>query len=111
MSATANDLKNDSGRIVFSASIVLLSVALPVGIVIWSVISTMSGKPLGRASNEFKDYFGVLHGGELWFPVLRFSDKHDPSDYTGEWRIKRLDLETGVERDTGLATGSERCWP
>lgn len=71
----------------------------------------MSGKPLVRPSKEFKNYYGVLHRGELWFPVLRFSDDHDPSEYFGEWRIKRLDLETGVERETGLTTGTERCWP
>ncbi len=110
MSATTNNPIFSLRRIVVLAVIVLLSIVLPIGIVIWSVISAMSGKPLGRPSNEFKNYFGVLHGGELWFQVLRFSDKHDPSDYSGEWRIKRLDLETGVERETGLATFNERCW-
>ena len=98
----SDDLKIGSDRIVFLALIVLLSIALPVGISGWSLISAMSGKPLGRPSNEDKDYYGDLHGGELWFSVLQFSDKHAPSDYIGKRRIKCLDLEKGVERETSV---------
>ena len=91
--------------------VLFLSITLPLGIACWSVKSALLSKPLVRPSNEDKNYYGVLHRGELWFRVLRFSDKHDPSDYFGEWRIKRLDLETGVERETGVVMGTERCWP
>lgn len=110
MSVTTNELKIGSGRIVFVALVVLLSIVLPVGIVIGSAISSMSGKPLGRPSNEFKNYWGVLHGGEMRFQVMTFSDEHEPSDYSGEWRIKCLDMETGVERESGLPTLNARCW-
>lgn len=111
MSTTINHSTFRLRQIGALAVILFLSITLPIGILCWFVKSAMSGKPLRRASSEFKNYSGILHGGELWFPVLRYSLKEDPSSYSGEWRIMRLDLETGVERETGLGAFKERCWP
>jgi uncharacterized RDD family membrane protein YckC len=60
----------------------------------------MSGKLLGQTSGEHKIYQGCLRNGELWFAVLK--PKGDPLMPEADCLIKRLDLETGIECDTGL---------
>lgn len=97
-------------RVVTMVSVLILSVAMPAGIAAWSFMSTIGGKPLGSPSNEFKTYQGSLKNGELWFQVRRFPARMFVTKCE-EFRYKRLDLTTGIEREAGHALSGEEISP
>ncbi|WP_029247918.1 RDD family protein [Schlesneria paludicola] len=86
--------------------ITLLSLILPGAIVWWSVSVAMSGTPLRQMANRIPMYsHGWIRNGELWFPAIQLSDEWWAGPGTPSSRgtaIRRLDLATGVEHDTGL---------
>ncbi|MEK6259833.1 MAG: RDD family protein [Planctomycetota bacterium] len=93
-------------RPALAIGIVVLSIVLPAGLIGWSVASALQDKPiLGRPSNVFKIYQGGVKHGELWFSESRL--KGNPALSLFDSRIKRLDLQTGVEHDTGLVVPND----
>ena len=105
MSSTTNDLTIDSRRIVFLALIGLFSIVLPVVFACWSIHSAIWGKPFGRPSQERKHFQGFLKNGEFWYLVGTFVGKAKSARVT--WQIRRLDLQTGIERATELKLGND----
>ncbi|WP_010581680.1 RDD family protein [Schlesneria paludicola] len=90
--------------------IVLLSILLPVGIAVISIHTAISGKPFGFPTHESKIYQGPLIGSELWFTVAKLTGNPAlPSSVHS--RIKRLDLETGIERETGFEVDGDGVFP
>ncbi len=88
---------------------VCLSVLLPAGIVAWSVVLATSGKTFGCPAAEEAHYTeGALKDGELWF-VTELTTLDWPHTSRAERRLKRLDLATGIERETGFAVTAEAC--
>lgn len=87
-----------------------LSLVLPTLIIWGSVVSALSGKPLGNTDSEKKVYQGALKDGVLWFSVIRGRGTlSTPGSF--DCRIKRLDLTTGEEQETGLVVVDNRIYP
>jgi uncharacterized RDD family membrane protein YckC len=90
-------------RVPLAIGIVVLSIVLPVAVACWSVLSAMRDKGIaGAPSQVVRYYWGSVKNGELWHAEMRV-----PSNLSVpliESRILRLDLESGVEHDTGLKT-------
>ncbi len=99
MSSASTDRSTSSNRrIAILALTVFVSIAVPMGIVVQSVSTALSGRPLGFPSTESKSYQGGLKNGELWF-IVRHIDT-----MTIASRLKRLDLQTGLELEAGGPT-------
>ena len=83
------------------------SIMLPAIVIVCSFIYAFEGKPFGRSSGDVKFYYSDIHDGELWYSVWQedcsavFVKPKTPG-----CRIKRLDLKTGVEVDSGIETGT-----
>ena len=93
-------------RTITLAIVVFVSVTIPMAISCWSVISAISGKPPDGISYEIKIYQGVLKNHELWFIAYTYTGMaFAPSSES--CRIKCLDLETGIERETGLTLSGD----
>ncbi len=94
--------------------IVVLSLVLPVVVIIWSATTALKDKLVwGRPSNVFKlHHTGSVRDGELWFAEAHLDDNSNALiTLVKESRIKRLDLQTGVERDTGLVVAGDFAHP
>ncbi|MBS0203202.1 MAG: RDD family protein [Planctomycetes bacterium] len=88
-------------RVIGLIAMAFLSTAIPIGILWWSLTSFVTGRPTGRASGEQPVYsLGSLHNGELWYPVFQFTNDAWVPPFS--FRIVRLNLETGVQRETGI---------
>ena len=90
---------------------VVLSLVLPLVVIIWSATTALKDKLVwGRPSNVLKlHHTGSVRNGELWFAEAHLDD--NPNATAKESRIKRLDLQTGVERDTGLVVAGDFAHP
>ncbi len=98
-------------QIALTVSVILLSIALPVGMVAWTITSALSHKSLGRISNEPRRYNeGSIRNGELWYPVFQ-SSAGWLSHRLQETRFQRVNLTTGNEVATGLVLSSEAARP
>ena len=88
--------------------IVFLSVVLPFVIVAVAISSALSGKPFGFSSSEYLEYSGPTRKGELWhlstpqFANMQFATAE-------EFRLLRLDLTTGIDRDAGIIVRGPFC--
>ena len=82
-------------------SLICLSLVLPALIIWGSVVSAMSGKLLGKTDSEYKTYDGAVKDGVLWISVCRQRGTWLNQE-SFDWRIKRLDLTTCEEQETGL---------
>lgn len=105
MTSNVHPPKTSHGLIAVVALLAIVSIALPVGIVYLAVANFFAGRTLGVPANVNKVYQGVLENSELWF-----SDHHflrDASRPQFECRIMRLNLETGVEQDSGIKLTNE----
>lgn len=90
--------------------IVLASILLPVTIVTISIHSALAGKLFGLPSAEYKIYQGPLVAGELWYTLATYVG--DPSIQANvRCHIKRLDLQTGAEQDTGFRVEGDSLFP
>ena len=98
-------------RRAWTIKIVVLSLVLPVVVIIWSATTALKDKLVwGRPSNVLKlHHTGSVRNGELWFAEAHLDD--NPNATAKESRIKRLDLQTGVERDTGLVVAGDFAHP
>jgi uncharacterized RDD family membrane protein YckC len=108
---------NNPRRIAAILLVVFLSIVLPVGASYFWIKPFLTGKPWGFRSNEYKGYDRTIKNGEMWFASVELSasflakertqtSKFAPSH---EYKIKRLDLTTGVETDTGLVPYGPMC--
>jgi len=98
----------DVRRIAAAVGIVFLSVVLPFVFVAGAISSALSGKPFGFSASEYIEYNGPTKDGELWhvsaplFANMQFAT-------TEEFRLRRLDLTTGIDRDTGIVVRGPFC--
>ncbi len=88
--------------------VVCLSLVLPFVIVAGAIASALSGKPFGFSASEYVEYGGPTKDGELWhvsapqFANMQFAT-------TEEFRLRRLDLTTGIDHDTGIVVRGPFC--
>ncbi len=109
MSSHSAESTTSRHRVALAIGIVVLSIALPTGLIGWSVAAALRDKPiLGRPSNVFKIYQGAVKDGELWFSETRMRGTAALPLF--DCRIKRLDLQTGAERDTGLMVPNDDAY-
>ena len=88
--------------------IVCLSLILPFVIVAGAITSALSGKPFGFFSNEYIEYGGPTSDGELWHvSAPLFANMQSAT--TEEFRLRRLDLTAGIDRDTGIVVRGPFC--
>ena len=108
MSSQPAEPMTSRSRVPLAIGIVVLSIVLPVGLIGWSVASALQDKPmiLGRPSNVFKIYQGGVKHDELWFSETRLKGGTVALPLF-DCRIKRLDLQTGAEHDTGLVVPND----
>ena len=93
----------DVRRIAAVVGIVSLSLVLPFVIVTGAISSVLLGKPVC----EITVYNGPVRDGEIWHvsaPV--FANKQLETE---ESQLRRLDLKTGIDRDTGIVVHGARC--
>ncbi|WP_010588362.1 RDD family protein [Schlesneria paludicola] len=103
-----NDFGWSFRRIAASAAFVLVSLVLPLGIIGLTVASLVSGDATRTPEGEWKCYDGgVLDQGSLVFPVQRNLRGISNSTMGFEARIRRLDLKSGVESDTGVVVANQ----
>ncbi|MBC8116041.1 MAG: RDD family protein [Candidatus Saccharimonas sp.] len=97
-------------RPALAIGIVVLSIVLPVALACWAVLSEMRDKGIADVpSKRVRYHYGSVKNRELWHAELQLSSNVSAPPI--ESRILRLDLETGVERDTGLVVNGEAGWP
>ena len=87
-----------------------LSVALPVGMVWWSMEVALAGKSLGHPASEFTFFSHGAVGKEhtYWHLSTPFArDLWTP--FKREWRLKRLNLETGDDVATDIILRGTYC--
>ena len=87
-------------RLAKVVAIVFLSLAVGVGVCYWNVLQEIAA---GNTPNEMRNFHGSLKDGELWYEVTYFSG--NPFDPKMTTRIKRLNLETGEQRNTDFELG------
>lgn len=92
-----------------AAATVLLSLMIPVAALYGTYRAALANKPFGRPSRESKIYQGSMHDGELWF--LSYLVHDNTLNPKFEVAMKRINLETGIEHDTGLRVHNEDCFP
>ena len=98
--------KTAQHRLTLAIGIVVLSIVLPTGLIGWSVLAEMRDKGVAwLPSKTVRDYFGSVKQGELWY--TEFQAGPNRTAMLSGVRIMRLNLETGEERDSGLAIPSE----
>lgn len=102
MSATTADPVRPRCRLAATIAIAVLSILLPSGLVAWTVTSVLEGKIWGRPSNVFRLFQMGVKSGEMWFSETRLTTNPAVPNGIIDSRIKRLNLQTGVEKDTGL---------
>ncbi len=109
-SATAERMTSRT-RTRLAIEIVVLSLVLPLGVIAWSAATALKDKLVwGRPSSVLKLHqTGSVRDGELWFAEAHLDD--NPNATAKESRIKRLDLQTGTERDTGLVVAGDFAHP
>jgi hypothetical protein len=86
------------------------SIVIPATIIGLALHSAFGGKAFGLTSNESKIYQGGFKNGELWFTTFKRDGSLIYSPHF-ECHIKRLDLMTGVEHETGLKTTNSYVYP
>ena len=87
-------------RLVKVIAIVFLSLIVGVGVCYWHVLQEIAA---GNTPNEMRNFHGSLKDGELWYEVTDFSG--NPFDPKMTTRIKRLNLETGEQRNADFDLG------
>ena len=112
MSSSRSYESSSGGRIAGLTLTLFLSVFIPFCVVYSSLKTAFEDKPLRAISSE-SDFIGFgnvnAKDGELWFQAA-----HTAGDaFSGpfEFRIKKLDLRTGIESETGIATTATVFWP
>lgn len=86
-----------------------LSIALPIGIVLWSMKSAFEGRTPGYPAREDPVFEGsAVKGHELWHVATPWGPDRF-QQVPKEWRVHRLDLETGVDQSTDLTAQGEFC--
>ena len=89
--------------------VVLLSIAIPIGIAGRLVYVAFAGRILGQPSSDQMYYHGTLLNGEVWHEFFRsIPEAVPPLHY--ECRIKRLNLTTGIDIDTGIGIVGESLY-
>ena len=111
MSSATAERTTSRYRTRLAIEIVALSLALPLVVIVWSATTALKDKLVwGRPSNVLKlHHTGSVRNGELWFTEAQLDD--NPTATAKQSRIKRLDLQTGVERDTGLVDAGDFAHP
>lgn len=105
MGSDQSNVLAPASRISIAAVIlVLISLLLPAAIVVWSARSAFAGKRFGAPSNEISYFPGALKNGEMWHWVRRTLNTWGPPQYN--FRIKRLNLETGDDLETEIEVTS-----
>jgi uncharacterized RDD family membrane protein YckC len=103
-------------RSIAAGLVVFLSLLLPICVLCGSVLWFVSSNPLGWTSNDLTifPFRGIVKNGEIWFVV---DDLRDDIDLPGfrfrirdGFRIKRLNLATGIEREPEQVVINERCY-
>lgn len=84
-------------------SVVLLSLALPIGVAIWSLDSFL-------ASGVEPFSYATLKNGEIWFEEYHSSGGLISASF-GHTEVKCINLATGVARSTGLRNGNDSLTP
>ena len=109
-SATAERMTSRT-RTRLTIEIVVLSLVLPLGVLEWFAATALKDKQVwGRPSDILKlHHTGSARDGELWFAEAQLDGNSNAM--AKESRIKRLDLQTGVERDTGLVVAGDFAHP
>ena len=87
-------------RLAKVVAIVFLSLIVGVGVCYWHVLQEIAAE---NTPNEMRNFHGSLKDGELWYEVTDFSD--NPFDPKMTTRIKRLNLETGEQRNADFDLG------
>ena len=100
MLSTDNGSKSTFRRFVTLAAVTFVSLAIPLVFVLWCANAAMSGKPLGQASADYAYYPGTMKNGEMWFWVRH--DRGSGKRATYDFRMKRINLETGIEYETDI---------
>ena len=78
----------------------------PIGVICLSIAVFLWEKPLGEPSKIWKLYEdGSVKDGELWFPTCEWSGNIFRHDH--RYGIRRLNLETGIEQDSGMIIPSD----
>ncbi len=88
-------------RLTKVVAIVFLSLAVAVGVCYWNVLQEIAA---GNTPNEMRNFHGSLKDGELWYEVTDFSG--NPFEPKMTTRIKRLNLETGEQRNADFNLGN-----
>ncbi|MCX7410015.1 MAG: RDD family protein [Planctomycetales bacterium] len=98
-------------RRAWTIKIVVLSLVLPVVVIIWSATTALNDKLVWERPWDILKLhpLGSVRDGELWFTEAQLDA--NPTVRAKESRIKRLDLQTGVERDTGLVVAGDFAHP
>ena len=109
-SATAERMTSRT-RTRLAIEIVVLSLVLPLGVIEWFAATALKDKLVwGRPWDVLKLHpTGSVRDGELWFTEAQLDA--NPTARAKESRIKRLDLQTGGERDTGLVVVGDFAHP
>ena len=63
----------------------------------------------GNLPNSYSDFRGTLKDGELWFSVLKTTG--NPFFPSSEYRINRLNLQTGIVSETNSSAFNQRPVP
>lgn len=95
MSSPTTDSNVNRPVIVMISMMVLLSIVPSLLIAVVVVHNYRGGRPPGWFSSEYKSFKGFLKDGEFWFGVGTHPDLN-------HWRITRMNLQSGVETETGL---------
>ncbi len=88
-------------RLAKVVAIIFLSLAVAIGVFYWNVLQEIAA---GNTPNEMRNFHGSLKDGELWYEVTDFSG--NPFDPKMTTRIKRLNLETGEQRNADFDLGA-----
>lgn len=92
-------------RLALAIGIVVLSIVLPVVVVGWSVLAEMRDKGVAAFPSKIvRTFYGTVKRGELWHVEITAVDENSPP---ARCRLRRLDLETGAERDSELSLPAE----
>ncbi|MCX7411319.1 MAG: RDD family protein [Planctomycetales bacterium] len=106
MSSQSAEQTTSPYRMPLAIGIVVLSIVLPVAVICWAAGAELRDKGIAvMPSKVARNYIGSVNKGELWHAELYLSS--NPSGPPVKSRVMRLNLETGVECETGLAVHGE----
>ncbi len=110
MKPTSTKSSVASWRIVAFVLLLCLSFIVPMATIQWFGQPLLSGKYFAGVPRTERQYeFGTIVRGELWFPVRSYLK--DPGNRPFESRLHRLDLKTGIERETPFVFLNEQLFP